>query len=150
MDNSNRCVDSRRFFFRRVLFWSPGFCSPGFVSPGFCSPVLLSPVFVHRFFFTVFLFAGMFSPGVFPPGFFASFVRGVSFVIFVQEGLQLSKWRALKRSVRANNRKTNFPPLKHWILCSEIFVFNYFHQTHRFQAAGISFPSPLFRVLSKP
>jgi len=84
------------FFFRRVLFWSPGFCSPGFVSPGFCSPVLLSPVFVHRFFFTVFLFAGMFSPGVFPPGFFASFVRGGLFRHICSGGLATFKMEGLK------------------------------------------------------
>ena len=146
----NRCVDSRRFFFagfcfgrrvfvRRVLF------RRGFVRQ-FCYRLCLFTVFFSPFFCS----PGCFRRGCFRQVFSPVLFAGVSFVIFVQEGLQLSKWRALKRSVRANNRKTNFPPLKHWILCSEIFVFNYFHQTHRFQAARIQFPSPLFRVVSKP
>ena len=100
----DRCVDSRRFFFagfcfgrrvfvRRVLF------RRGFVRQ-FCYRLCLFTVFFSPFFCS----PGCFRRGCFRQVFSPVLFAGVSFVIFVQEGLQLSKWRALKRSVRADNR----------------------------------------------
>ena len=107
------------------FLFDPVFCRPCFVgSPGFW--------FVFYFFRPRVVFARVFvRPVVCSPLF--CFAR-LEFAIFVLEGLQLSEWRALKRSFRANTRKTNFQSLNHWIMCSEIFVFYDFHQTHRFQA----------------
>ena len=72
----------------------------GRVFPALFVPFLFSCVFFFAFFLFG-VFSAFFRSRTFIRGIFV--FAGVSFAIFVREGLHLSDWRALKRSFRANN-----------------------------------------------